>query len=113
MSLTTIFTGHTLDLRDIVAIGPPMRKIIGSEGILYIDIHLRNADKINHIEFDGYHEGGQGRWKEAVDRLHDNRELLLKMWKLEVFGISKDLKPTTDDPAPGYKRTRRKKGGEK
>jgi hypothetical protein len=106
--LTTIFTGHTLDLADIVAISAPMRQFENDTVILFVDLFLRNSEKIRHVHF-YYQDFNIREYEDALEDLLTKNMRLIADWKALHAA---PLKMITDDPAPKYKRIRKsKKGG--
>ena len=100
MNLTTIFTGHTLDLREIVAIGPPISFKKDGIGYLTIDIHLRAADLIRHYAYGIEHYNfNELKYNECLDKLIEQRAALLQQWEKAKAGNL----PYTDEPTVEYR----------
>ncbi|NBB18820.1 hypothetical protein GVN20_05580 [Runella sp. CRIBMP] len=103
MTLNTIFTGHTLDLMDIVAIGPPMSIKQGRAATLYLEIHLHSSEKIKFIACEvADFEYEQNRWDKALDDLIDKRDGLLADWQRARYNLTL---MQTEDPQVDYQRT--------
>ena len=89
--LTTIFTGHTIDLTDIVSVGPimaahkPSRPFI--RRTMYLEIHLKGNTTLRHEEFhqtywDGQIEPQQAEaWQLKHDHLNVDRTKLIEQWQ--------------------------------
>lgn len=99
MKLTTIFTGHTLDLRDIVAIGPPI--CLKKDGVvsLFVDLHLKGSEKIRHITYHIEHYNfNEEKYDACVDKLTEQRAELVQQWEASQAQAA----TYTEDPKVEY-----------
>lgn len=88
--MTTIFTGHTLKLTDIVAIGPIMQSSKGIQGsiyrrAIYMELYLKPSLVLTHesltqeIVYQPQVQENE-RWNQAFDKLKAEREALIAQW---------------------------------
>lgn len=88
--LTTIFSGHTIDLADIVAVGPIMMERKGTLGSIYTrtmylmifmkhSVNLRHESFIQQIIAEPEPEQKQ-QWTSAHDELIEKRQELINDW---------------------------------
>lgn len=101
--LTTIFTGHTLDLLDIVAVGCPMQELTPTGKQMYLEIFLRNSVPIRFV----FHHQTQKTFNPAVwDKyLEDFLTLykaLIVAWKRELDISPQDFNFVTSDTQVPY-----------
>lgn len=89
--LTTIFTGHTLDLTDIVAVGPIMASQKTSHPFLkrtlFLEIFLKGGTVLRHDDVTQTILGGEptsqeaDRWRIHHDLLEEQRTKLIDQWQ--------------------------------
>ncbi|AYQ31418.1 hypothetical protein [Runella sp. SP2] len=86
----TIFTGHTLDLKSILAIGPVMQKTDALLKTLYFEITLKGGSVIWH----GFYFAETGyafnekQWNENIDSSKEQRRKLVEEWIAANKGFS-------------------------
>ncbi|MCA0231584.1 MAG: hypothetical protein LCH91_14020 [Bacteroidetes bacterium] len=80
----TIFTGHTLNLRNIAAIGPAMQKSDGISREMYLEIYLMGGGVIRHIQvkIEVYTPKIHlEEWNLNIDTLKSKRDALVEDWE--------------------------------
>jgi hypothetical protein len=100
--LTTIFTGHTLDLRDIVVVGPIMQEQDGENATMFIKIYLQHQIVVKHVHHTTFlrlfnEKQSAKLWDIRLDDLSAKRDELIHEWQLACFPPS-----ITDDTRPEY-----------
>ena len=103
--LTTIFTGHTLDLLDIVAVGCPMQELThhGKGKQMYIEIFLRNSVPIRFV----FHHQTQlcfnpAVWDKHLEDFLTKYKALIVEWKRELDISPQDFTFVTSDTQVPY-----------
>jgi hypothetical protein len=100
--LTTIFTGHTLDLRDIVAVGPIMQEKDGEDACMFIKIYLQHQIVIKHVHHKTFlrlfNEKETAKlWDIRLEDIMAKRDELVQEWQLARYPSS-----VTDDTRAKY-----------
>lgn len=116
--LTTIFTGHTLNLKDIVSVGPIMQESDGENACIFIKIYLKHNIKIKHVHHRALprmfnQKEIANAWDAKFDDIFLKRQQLIEAWEIALFpkesGNAENFNPVetlvTADDRPRYTST--------
>lgn len=116
--LTTIFSGHTLNLSDIVSVGPIMQESDGDNASMFIKIYLQHQIVFKHVHHTTllrlFNEKESAKlWDIRLDDLVAKRSELIEEWETAIrynnvknnWGLEFLVPPVTADDRPRYTRT--------